>query len=170
MWKGGPAEYDSTDGMDCVAWDEPADPDCWDDNNMCLPKNSPFEMKFLKNVGEIGDWSLEVDCISVNRPGQGENESWHDNFFCVRRKKPNPIGSSWGPVTNLESEIRLYWSSQDRIPNNTNNIRVEELANNDCDMYLSWPNYVSPENHPGGSFVWTMMKGRGEDGYYGMNT
>ena len=74
--------------MDCVIWDEPFDRDTWYDNAMCLPKDSKFEMKFLSDLADIDDWSLDEDCVGVDRPGQKESEGWWNNYFCVRRKVP----------------------------------------------------------------------------------
>ena len=74
--------------MDCVVWDEPFDRDTWYDNAMCLPKDSKFEMKFVSDLADIDDWSLDEDCVGVDRPGQNESEGWWNNYFCVRRKVP----------------------------------------------------------------------------------
>merc|ERR1719186_526687 len=74
-------------GMNCVVWDEPFDRDTWNDNAMCLPKDSKFEMKFISDLEDKQGWDLESDCISVDRPGQSDNEGWWNNYFCVRQKE-----------------------------------------------------------------------------------
>merc|ERR1712168_1578268 len=75
-----PENPESVFGMDCVMWDEPKDWHSWNDNAMCLPSDSVFEMKFIHDAPDfridedplVGDWNLETDCLCVDRPGQRE--------------------------------------------------------------------------------------------------
>ena len=85
-------EDKSIRNMKCVLCDEPLDKDLWGDNALCLPADSPFEMKFVSNSRQFDDWDY-TDCVKLEQPWQKSSEGWSDNYFCTRLKDPKVLQS-----------------------------------------------------------------------------
>lgn len=74
----------------CNRWHEPNDPDTWRDNYMCVNETFPFETLFVNNqeifLSEVENYGfIENDCVNLNRPFQKPDETWEDNYFCIKK-------------------------------------------------------------------------------------
>eukprot|EP01114_Cavostelium_apophysatum_P017334 TRINITY_DN5127_c0_g1_i2.p1 TRINITY_DN5127_c0_g1~~TRINITY_DN5127_c0_g1_i2.p1 ORF type:complete len:623 (-),score=111.70 TRINITY_DN5127_c0_g1_i2:37-1749(-) len=68
-------------GKRCSKWNEPADPDTWNDNFLCTP-TSAIEVSFANVDQDPIVTNPSFNCISVNDPSQPPAQGWADNHFC----------------------------------------------------------------------------------------
>jgi len=79
-------------GKNCSRWQEPNDPHTWHDNYMCILQTSPFEILFVNGehilITDVEDHGFtQNDCVNLNRPFQKAEETWFDNYFCIKKLK-----------------------------------------------------------------------------------
>ena len=159
----GPGFTWSTDGYvkgkDCVEWNEPADNDGWNNNFLCSDLDSNFETMFTNHKNVCG-WDFDRNCVSVDRPNQGSDESWGNNYFCARKKEesgalesdtcgyPDPavMGCGWTLVRHKTADNKPFEASDDLVgtdiygiadddPTSDNNWSIQ-FNNTQFDQYL----------------------------------
>ena len=58
--------YQPLDGHDCVGYHETGGPPDWEDNFMCIPKNELYELQFVENENDFGDYHKVENCINLS--------------------------------------------------------------------------------------------------------
>lgn len=109
------------EGQSCVHWNEPDDPDTWDDNYLCVRPRTTFS---------AGGFSFSASgplegktCVSVD--DRADTNTWNDNYFCS------------------DVDVGLRWSEQGSIDGMTcTNIHEESehVAWAWADNFLCLPN------------------------------
>jgi hypothetical protein len=112
------------DGLECIQWDEPADPDTWADNFLCNEKlEGPAVTAPLPKWADDWKWSYAgapdgYTCERILERAEPEETTWRDNYFCWRNDMNDP-GLRWsmaGPIAGqkctqiLETADPQTWS------------------------------------------------------------
>jgi hypothetical protein len=71
-------------GKFCIQINEPADPDTWNDNYLCMDRDVGLRWSY---AGPIGG----MTCISMNETAEPPSHTWADNYLC----SPRDFGLVW---------------------------------------------------------------------------
>ena len=75
------ASLGPVEGMKCTRISEPEDPESWQDNYICVPKNSPYDFMW-SDSGSIENG--HIGCLKIDEPTE-TGKYWRDNYLCATR-------------------------------------------------------------------------------------
>jgi hypothetical protein len=104
----------------CIQLWEPADPDTWGDNYLCLQNDIGLTWS---NNGDPSVSNTNLKCTKINEPAEPASHTWEDNYLCQ---------ASFAPLT-------LYWSFAGPMPGKScTPIREPADPHAWNDNYLCW--------------------------------
>lgn len=111
------------DGMRCTHILETAgnSGEGWDDNYLCVPEGSPWELAWRSNGPIAGQ-----ECLRFNEAADPDG-SWGDNYLCVSQRPPEPEPDAGSPAEDaalasedasgsVEDEDAARWSDASEEP------------------------------------------------------